>query len=182
MHETGREMTQPNIFLVGPMGAGKSAVGRQLARIMRRNFCDSDAEIEARTGVDIAYIFEKEGEPGFRRRECEVLVELTALEGIVLATGGGAVLDPENRKRLASRGLVVYLDASVEQQLSRTRMSGHRPLLNGPDPAARLAALMQERAPLYLEVADLVVHTDGRKVREVAQEISRRLVESNGDN
>lgn len=181
MHGMDREMTQPNIFLVGPMGAGKSAVGRQLARMLKRDFRDSDAEVEARTGVDIAFIFEKEGEPGFRRREREVIRDLTALEGIVLATGGGAVLDPDNRKKLASRGRVVYLDASVEQQLSRTRVSGHRPLLNGPDPAARLAVLMQERGPLYHAVADLVVQTDGRKVREVAQEISRRLVESNGD-
>lgn len=174
-------MTQPNIFLVGPMGAGKSAVGRRLARIMGRDFRDSDTEIEARTGVDIAFIFEKEGEAGFRRRERDVISDLTALEGIVMATGGGAVLDAENRKRLASRGRVVYLDASVEQQLSRTRNSSHRPLLNGPDPAARLATLMQERGPLYRALADLVVQTDGRKVREVAQEIIRRLVDSNSD-
>lgn len=168
-------MTLPNIFLIGPMGAGKSAVGRQLAKMLRRDFHDSDAEIEARTGVDISFIFEKEGEAGFRRREREVIESLTALDGIVLATGGGAVLDPGNRKKLASRGLVVYLDASVEQQLERTRSSTHRPLLDAPDPAERLAALMRERGPLYHELAALVVSTDGRMVREVAQEIRRNL-------
>ena len=170
-------MKFPNIFLVGPMGAGKSAVGRQLARMLRRDFHDSDAEIEARTGVDIPFIFEKEGEAGFRRREREVIDALTALDGIVLATGGGAVLAPENREVLASRGLVVYLDASVDQQLERTRLSNHRPLLDTPNPAERLAELMQERAPLYREIATLTVSTDGRMVREVAQEIRRSLAE-----
>jgi shikimate kinase len=164
-----------NIFLVGPMGAGKSAVGKQLARMLRRDFHDSDAEIEARTGVDIPFIFEKEGESGFRRREREVIEALTALDGIVLATGGGAVLDPANRAALASRGLVVYLEASVEQQLERTRLSNHRPLLDTIDPAGRLAELLQERAPLYRELAALTVATDGRLVREVAQDIKRTL-------
>lgn len=171
----GRTMALPNIFLVGPMGAGKSAVGKQLARMLRRDFHDSDAEIEARTGVDIPFIFEKEGEVGFRRREREVIEALTALDEIVLATGGGAVLDPANREALASRGLVVYLVASVDQQLERTRSSGHRPLLETPDPAARLATLMQERAALYCELAALTVDTDGRVVREVAQDIRRHL-------
>lgn len=170
-------MTFPNLFLVGPMGAGKSAVGRQLARMLRLDFYDSDAEIEARTGVDIPFIFEKEGEAGFRRREREVIDALTALDGIVLATGGGAVLDLANREALASRGLVVYLDASVEQQLERTRLSNHRPLLDTPDPGERLAKLMQERAPLYRDLATLTVLTDGRMVREVAQEIRRLLAE-----
>lgn len=168
-------MALPNIFLVGPMGAGKSAVGKQLARMLRREFHDSDAEIEARTGVDIPFIFEKEGESGFRRREREVIEALTVLDGIVLATGGGAVLDPANRAALASRGLVVYLEASVDQQLERTRLSNHRPLLDTVDPAERLAKLLQERAPLYCELAALTVPTDGRLVREVAQEIKRTL-------
>lgn len=174
-------MTVPNIFLVGPMGAGKSAVGRQLARMLKLDFRDSDAEIEARTGVDIAFIFDKEGEAGFRRREREVISDLTALDGIVLATGGGAVLDPENREMLASRGLVVYLDASADQQLERTRLSSHRPLLDTPDPAGRIAELMQQRGPLYRELATLTVLTDGRMVREVAQEVRRRLVELHED-
>ena len=171
----GRAMALPNIFLVGPMGAGKSAVGKQLARMLRRDFHDSDAEVEAHTGVDIPFIFEKEGEAGFRRREREAIDALTRLDGIVLATGGGAVLDPENRAALASRGLVVYLEASVEQQLQRTRLSSHRPLLETDDPAARLARLMQERGPLYRDLAVLAVPTDGRLVREVAQDIKRRL-------
>jgi shikimate kinase len=170
-------MTVPNIFLIGPMGAGKSAVGRQLARMLKRDFHDSDAEIEARTGVDIPFIFEKEGEAGFRRREHEVIDALTALERIVLATGGGAVLDPENREMLASRGLVVYLDASVDQQLERTRLSNDRPLLDTPNPGARLAELMQARGPIYRDLARLTVLTDGRMVREVAQEIRRWLAE-----
>lgn len=174
-------MALPSIFLIGPMGAGKSAVGRQLARMLRLRFFDSDAEIEARTGVDIPFIFEKEGEEGFRRREREVMAELTALEGIVLATGGGAVLDPESRRVLASRGLVVYLEASVEQQLERTRASGHRPLLDTPDPAGRLARLMQEREPVYRELAAMVVNTDGRMVREVALEIRRALTGKSGN-
>lgn len=168
-------MTVPNIFLVGPMGAGKSAVGKHLARMLGRDFRDSDAEIEARTGVDIAFIFEKEGEAGFRRREREVIEALTAHDGVVLATGGGAVLEPANRAALASRGLVVYLEASVDQQLQRTRVTSHRPLLAAPDPAARLAALMAEREPLYRALARLTIPTDGRMVREVAQEIRRRL-------
>jgi shikimate kinase len=163
------------------MGAGKSAVGRQLARLLRREFYDSDAEIERRTGVDIPFIFEKEGEAGFRRRERDMIAELSGLEDIVLATGGGAVLDPANRAALASRGLVVYLVASVEQQLERTRLSSNRPLLDAPDPAERLARLLREREPLYRELAALVVHTDGRMVREVAQEIRRRLAEYNGN-
>lgn len=175
-------MTLPNIFLVGPMGAGKSAVGKHLARLLKRPFVDSDTEIERRTGVDIAFIFEKEGEAGFRRREREMIEELAGLDDIVLATGGGAVIDPANREILASRGLVVYLEASVEQQLARTRQSSHRPLLDTPDPAERLATLLQQREPLYRELADLVVPTDGRQVKEVAQEIRRKLAENNGNN
>jgi shikimate kinase len=178
MQSAAGKMTIPNIFLVGPMGAGKSAVGRQLARMLKRDFYDSDAEIEARTGVDISFIFEKEGEPGFRRREREVIDALTALDGIVLATGGGAVLDPANRAALASRGLVVYLDASVDQQLERTQHSSHRPLLDAPNPAELLAQLMREREPLYRELATLTVVTDHRMVRDVTQEIRRRLAES----
>jgi shikimate kinase len=174
-------MSQPNVFLVGPMGSGKSAVGRQLARMLKRDFHDSDAEIESRTGVDIPFIFEKEGEAGFRRREREVIEDLTRLSGIVLATGGGAVLDAANRAALASRGLVVYLEASVEQQLERTRLSNNRPLLEATDPAERLSKLMRERAPLYQSLAVLKVNTDGRMVREVAQEIRRWFAETIGN-
>jgi shikimate kinase len=169
-----------NVFLVGPMGSGKSAVGRQLAARLGLAFVDSDAEIEALTGVDVAYIFEKEGEAGFRVRERDALDQLTARAGVLVATGGGAVLDPDTRARLRSRGCVVYLRTSVNQQLARTRRSAHRPLLRTPDPLGTLERLMQARAPLYEETADLVVDTDGRKVKSVVDELERRLAAARG--
>jgi len=169
-----------NVFLVGPMGSGKSAVGRQLAARLGLAFVDSDAEIEALTGVDIAYIFEREGEAGFRVRERDVLDALTCRPGVLVATGGGAVLDPDTRARLRSRGCVVYLRTSVNQQLARTRRSGHRPLLRTPDPLGALERLMQVRAPLYEESADLIVDTDARKVQSVVDEIERRLAQARG--
>lgn len=164
-----------NLFLVGPMGAGKSAVGRQLAKLLHLDFFDSDDEIEARTGVDIPFIFEKEGEAGFRQREAKVIDELTQRDGIVLATGGGAVVDPQNRSHLGARGYVVYLQTSVEQQRKRTRRGRERPLLENRDPAEVLAELMAARDPLYREIADLVVETDGRRVQAVAKEIHEAL-------
>jgi shikimate kinase len=164
-----------NIFLIGPMGSGKTAVGRHLARLFRLTFHDSDADIEARTGVDIAFIFEKEGEAGFRVRERESIDRLTQLDSIVLATGGGAVIDPANRRALKERGAVVYLQTSVDQQIARTRHARHRPLLNDTDPAETLAALMARRALLYAEIADLTVSTDGRRVQLVAEEIHAEL-------
>ncbi len=167
--------TQHNVFLVGPMGSGKTAVGRQLARKLGLVFVDADAEIEERTGVDIPYIFEKEGEAGFRRREREVIEELTAREGLVLATGGGTVLDPDNRDRLRARGRVVYLRTSVEQQLQRTRRSENRPLLKSGNPRATLESLMTARSPLYSAIAEFTVDTDGRRVRTVVEEILRHL-------
>jgi len=167
-----------NVFLVGPMGSGKSAVGRQLAGRLGLEFRDSDTEVEARTGVDIPYIFDREGEAGFRVREREVLDELTQLPQLVLATGGGAVLDHDNRARLRSRGCVVYLRTSVNQQLARTRRSANRPLLNTPDPRGTLERLMQVRSPLYEQTADLTVDTDGRRVRSVVDEIERALAEA----
>jgi shikimate kinase len=170
-----------NVFLVGPMGSGKSAVGRQLARRLGLEFVDSDDEIVARTGVDVAYIFEKEGEAGFRARESEVIDELTLRDNVLVATGGGAVLDPANRERLRDRGRVVYLRTSVDQQLTRTRRSDTRPLLNNPDPRGTLVRLMERRAPLYAEVAEITVDTDGRKVRTVVDQICRELrVEEHG--
>jgi shikimate kinase len=165
----------PSVFLVGPMGSGKSAVGRALARLLGLGFIDSDVAIEQRTGVDIAYIFEKEGEPGFRARERDLIDELTRLPAIVLATGGGAVLLPENRARLASRGLVVYLEASIDQQLERTQHGRHRPLLLAADPRARLTELMAVREPLYRGIARLVVATDQRRVQAVAELIAGGL-------
>ena len=164
-----------NLFLVGPMGAGKSAVGRQLARLLHLDFVDSDEEVESRTGVDIPFIFEKEGEAGFRRREATVIDDLSRQEGIVLATGGGAIMDPQNRNHLGARGFVVYLRTSVDQQLSRTRKGRERPLLRNDDPRAVLEALMATREPLYREIADLTVDTDSRKVRDVVNEIIDRL-------
>ncbi len=164
-----------NIILVGPMGSGKSAVGRLLARRLGLTLVDSDAEIEARTGVDIPYIFEREGEAGFRLREADTLDEITQREGVLVSTGGGAVLDAGTRERLRSRGCVVYLRTSVDQQLARTARNSHRPLLMNDDPRGTLERLMAQRAALYEEVADLTVDTDGRKVRAVAEEILRRL-------
>ncbi|MDH3440051.1 MAG: shikimate kinase AroK [Gammaproteobacteria bacterium] len=164
-----------NLFLIGPMGAGKSAVGRQLARLMHMDFVDSDDEIENRTGVDIAFIFEKEGEKGFRKREARVIDELTARQGIVLATGGGAVLDQQNRSALGGRGFVIYLHTTVKQQLDRTHRGRNRPLLDGENNEQVLEDLMAIRDPLYREIADLVVETDGRRVKEVAVEIRDTL-------
>jgi shikimate kinase len=169
-----------NIFLVGPMGSGKTAVGRHLARLFRFSFLDSDADIEAKTGVDIAFIFEKEGEAGFRVRERESIDRLTQLESIVLATGGGAVIEPENRRLLAERGVVVYLETSIDQQLERTKHARHRPLLNDTDPEEKLKELMLWRAALYAEVANLTVSTDGRRVQLVAEEIQHELRRTHG--
>ncbi|PZN29826.1 MAG: shikimate kinase AroK [Proteobacteria bacterium] len=167
-----------NVYLIGPMGSGKTAIGRQLAKSLRLAFHDSDNEIERRTGVDIPYIFEREGEAGFREREREVIEALTQLDDIVLATGGGAVLLPENRARLAERGRVVYLKTGVEQQLERTRHTQHRPLLWTDDPEAKLRELMLQRAPLYESIAQITVVTDGRHVRAVTDEILARLKEA----
>jgi shikimate kinase len=164
-----------SVFLVGPMGSGKTAVGRQLARRLGYRFVDSDAEIERRTGVDIPFIFEKEGEAGFRLREREAIDELSGQSGVVLATGGGTVLAEQSRRWLAERGVVVYLETTVDQQLARTRHSRHRPLLYTEDPRGRLEALMAEREPLYSSIAAITVRTDGRKVGSVVDEIERRL-------
>jgi shikimate kinase len=168
---------QDNIFLIGPMGSGKSAVGRQLARALDLSFHDSDEEIELRTGVDIPFIFEKEGEAGFRRRETSVIAELTELQGIVLATGGGAAQDPVSRQLLAEHGTVVYLYTSVPEQIRRTRKSRDRPLLNNGEPGVVLEQLMILRDPQYREIADLVVETDGRQVTAVTREILKVIKE-----
>ena len=166
-----------SIFLVGPMGAGKSAVGRKLAEELGCEFLDSDEVIESRTGVDIPYIFEREGESGFRARERQILDELTKMSGVVLATGGGAVQEAINRGRLGARGRVVYLHASVDQQLRRTRSNRQRPMLKDGDPREILEGLMAVRDPQYREIADVIVETDGRRVTAVTREIRRRLDE-----
>ncbi len=167
-----------NIFLIGPMGSGKTAVGRHLARLFHYVFHDSDVDIEARTGVDIPFIFEKEGEAGFRVRERESIERLTLLDSVVLATGGGAVVDPNNRQSLSVRGVVVYLNTSLEQQMERTRHGRNRPLLNGTDPQQKLAELMRFRAALYAEIADFTVSTDGRRVQLVAEEIQTKIMQA----
>jgi shikimate kinase len=164
-----------NVILIGPMGSGKTAVGRYLSRLLDLTFHDSDTEIERRTGVDIPYIFEKEGESGFRQRERETIEILTAMDHIVLATGGGAVLLPENRRLLSERGFVVFLETSVAQQVERVKQGRTRPLLANVDTSAKLALLMAQRLPLYREIADIVVPTDGRRVRSVAEDIVREL-------
>lgn len=168
---------ESNVYLIGPMGSGKSAVGRHLARQLLLDFYDSDAEIERRTGVDIPYIFEKEGETGFRERERETLTALTQLDRIVIATGGGAILLPENRERLAARGVVIYLKTGIGQQVERTRHGKQRPLLYTEDPEGRLRELMTMRAPLYESIAAFTVVTDRRQVRAVADEIVQLLTE-----
>ncbi|MCS5710034.1 shikimate kinase AroK [Candidatus Berkiella aquae] len=164
-----------NLFLVGPMGAGKSTIGKQLAKELKLEFYDADQEIEARSGADIAWIFDVEGEDGFRKREAQVIDELSQLQGIVLATGGGAVLNADNRNRLAARGTVVYLFTTVEQQMRRTARDKRRPLLHTETPESTLRDLMGFRDPLYREVADVVVNTDGRTVRSVAAEVIKML-------
>ncbi|WP_349570715.1 shikimate kinase AroK [Azotobacter salinestris] len=164
-----------NVILVGPMGSGKSTIGRLLAKELRLTFKDSDKEIEQRTGADIPWIFDVEGEAGFREREQAMIGELCASDGIVLATGGGAVLRPENRIALRAGGRIVYLHASVAQQLERTSRDRNRPLLRAADPGRVLSDLMLIRDPLYREIADLVVETDERPPRMVVEEILDRL-------
>lgn len=166
-----------NIFLVGLMGAGKTTVGRLLARRLRLRFYDSDHEVERRCGVRIPIIFEIEGESGFRAREQQVLAELTALDGIVLATGGGAVVEEANRRQLMDRGTVVYLNARPEDLYERVRNDRNRPLLATPDPLARLRELHVARDPLYRSVADLVVDTGLQSVPALAHDLLDKLEE-----
>lgn len=163
------------VFLVGPMGAGKTTTGRALARALGLDFVDSDREIEARSGVDIPTIFDFEGEAGFRQRERAMIDELTGHDGIVLATGGGVVIDPDNRRHLASRGFVIYLATPVDEQMRRTERDRQRPLLQGTDRRATLERLQQERDPLYREIADLVVDTTGGRRRKTVDRILARL-------
>ena len=169
-------MNKPNnIFLVGPMGAGKTTIGRQLANNLGFEFADSDHEIQARTGVDIPTIFEYEGEDGFRQREAQAVDDLTQGHNLVLATGGGVVMRAENRKHLAARGLVVYLFCSPEQQYERTARDRNRPLLQTEDPLERLRQLMQVRDPLYRQVSDLVVSTEKRTAAGVVRDITKHI-------
>ena len=164
-----------NIFLIGPMGAGKSTIGRHLADELHMEFYDSDQEIERRTGADIAWVFDIEGEEGFRRREESVINELTELQGIVLATGGGSIKSRDNRNRLSARGIVVYLQTSIDKQFARTQRDKKRPLLQNDDPRSTLESLAEERNPLYEEIADFTIRTDEQSARSVANQIVEQL-------
>ena len=165
------------VFLVGPMGAGKTTIGKYLAQHLKLRFVDTDTEIEARTGADIPWIFDVEGEEGFRVREQQVVEEMTLWDGVVLATGGGVILRPENRRALAGRGYVVYLYATVDEQVRRTRRDRRRPLLQNGDPEQILRDLMTERDPLYREIADHIIETDTCSPRTVAQRLVKELLE-----
>ncbi len=164
-----------NIFLVGPMGVGKSTIGKQLAAKTGLEFKDSDLEIQRRTGVDIPTIFEFEGEAGFRKREQAILDELTRQRGVVLSTGGGVVLDAANRQHLTARGVVIYLHCSPEQQFARTQKDRSRPLLQTENPLARLQELMAQRDPLYRQIADYIISTEKRNAAAVTKEIVQRV-------
>ena len=163
------------VFLVGPMGAGKSTIGKYLAQQLQLQFADTDTEIEARTGAAIPWIFDVEGEQGFRDREQQVVEEMTQWDRVVLATGGGVILREENRSALASRGFVIYLHATVAEQTRRTRNDRNRPLLQTDDPGKVLADLMAIRDPLYREIADHVIDTDGCAPRAVAKRLMSEL-------
>jgi len=166
-----------NIFLVGLMGAGKTSVGKLLARRLGKTFLDCDHEIERATGVRIPLIFEIEGEEGFRARECRMLGELAQRTDVVLATGGGAVLSAQNRSTLSQHGTVVYLRASPHDLWQRTRHDRNRPLLQTPNPLGKLTELFNQRDPLYREVADLVVDTGNQSVSALAHRLEQRLAQ-----
>ncbi|MFQ3198648.1 MAG: shikimate kinase [Paraglaciecola sp.] len=164
-----------NIFLIGPMGAGKSTIGRHLADELHLEFYDSDQEIEKRTGADIAWIFDLEGEDGFRAREESVINDLTDKQGIVLATGGGSVVSKAVRNRLSARGIVVYLQTTIDKQVARTQRDKRRPLLQNDDPEAVLRKLAEERNPMYEDAADYIVDTDEQSARAVANQIIEKI-------
>jgi len=167
-----------NYFLIGPMGVGKTTIGRLLADLLEVSFYDSDREIEASTGADIPWIFDVEGEEGFRARESKMIDILSSKQGIVLATGGGAVLSAQNRANLKNRGQVIYLRATVTQQYERTGRDRNRPLLNTDDPLEKINELMILREPLYREIADFIIDTTRRSPKSVSQEIVRQLSET----
>ncbi|HEY9136417.1 MAG TPA: shikimate kinase AroK [Pseudomonadales bacterium] len=168
-------MKPSNIFFIGPMGAGKTTIGRSLANALQYEFVDSDHEIETRAGANIAWIFDVEGEEGFRNREEAVIDELSLSQGIVLATGGGAILRKETRQRLKQRGLVVYLKASAEQILKRTAKDKKRPLLQTKNRDKVVRELLKKRDPLYQEIADITIATRNDKISDVTQSILRQI-------
>ncbi len=169
------------VFLIGPMGAGKSTIGRQLAELLHKDFLDSDHEIERRTGVSVSLIFEIEGEEGFRRRESAVLEELTGRDNVVLATGGGAVLAEPNRALLKKRGIVVYLQAPIDALVARTHRDRSRPLLREGERRVKFEEIMRVREPLYLSTADVVAVTDHRAPPIVAHEVAAKIRSWKGD-
>jgi shikimate kinase len=164
-----------NIFLIGPMGAGKSTIGRHLAEQLHLEFFDSDQEIEKRTGADIAWVFDIEGEEGFRERERDVISDLSEKQGIVLATGGGSIINKEVRNKLSARGIVVYLKTTIEKQVARTQRDKRRPLLQKDDPEQVLRNLADERNPMYEDVCDYVIDTDDQSARNVANKIIAKI-------
>lgn len=160
-----------NIFLVGPMGAGKTSVARALARHLRKDCYDSDEEIENKTGVSLSWIFDLEGMDGYRQREMRIIDELSKLENIVLSTGGGCIETPQVREILQQRGIVIYMEVSLETQLNRLKRDKRRPQLQGENPQEVLIRLWEEREPIYENVADFEVATDKRSVRDVCDDI-----------
>lgn len=167
--------TAGRVFLIGPMGVGKSTIGRHLAELLGKDFLDSDHEIEQRTGASVSLIFEIEGEEGFRRRESAVVADLSRRDNIVLATGGGAVLDPRNREVLRARGVVVYLQAPIDTLVARTHRDRHRPLLHDGERRVKFEEIMRVREPLYLATAHIVALTDHRAATVVAQELGAKI-------
>ena len=160
-----------NIFLIGPMGAGKSTIGRQLAQMLGMEFMDSDSVIEERAGADIDWIFDVEGEAGFRKREERIINELTQGQGVVLSTGGGSILSKDNRNVLSARGIVIYLETTIDKQFERTQRDRKRPLLQNDDPRKTLEELAKIRNPLYEEIADITLQTDDQAAKLFATNI-----------
>ena len=171
-------MKYQNIFLIGPPGAGKTTVGKHIAKYLHLDFFDSDSEIEHQCGVDIPWIFNVEGEAGFRVREESMLEELTGKQGIVLATGGGAILSDQNRNYLGGRGTVVYLNVSIDQELNRLKNDKTHPILQAPDRRSALELLKEKRDPLYVEIADFTIDTDGKSIKQITKQICE-LIDNN---
>ncbi|OGT35578.1 MAG: shikimate kinase I [Gammaproteobacteria bacterium RIFCSPHIGHO2_12_FULL_37_14] len=166
---------QNNIFLVGPMGAGKTSIGRALAKQLNKDFYDSDEEIEKKMGVSLSWIFDLEGMEGYREREKKIIDDLSLLTNIVLSTGGGCVETPEVCEYLQQRGLIIYMEVSLETQLDRLKRDKKRPLLQGENPQEVLKHLWETREPIYENIADLTVVTDNRSIRDVCEDILRWL-------
>ncbi|PHS72757.1 MAG: shikimate kinase AroK [Cycloclasticus sp.] len=164
-----------NIYLIGPMAAGKTTVGKLLSKSLDKDCFDTDAEIIKCTGVDIALIFELEGEEGFRKRETDKLRKLAQLNNVVISTGGGIILKEENRKLMRQTGRIIYLQCSVEQQLSRTKFDKKRPLLQVENPKEKLNELMKFRAPVYESIADIIISTNKTNSKNIIREIIQKL-------